>query len=299
MARYVKIGAAQMGPNNEGTSREEIVDRMLGLLEQAIGEGVEILAYPEMALTTYFPKRIRDDYDQFFETEVPPKAVEPLIRKAAQAGIACHIGFCEKDGARYFNTAILTDEQGQVCGKFRKIHLPGVTQPDGHAQVFEPYFFANGDTGFKVFPTQKAQVGIAICQDRRYPESYRCLGLLGAEIILIGYNTPLSPLALAQNELVLRAGAYQNGLFVVGIAKAGVEDGMELIGGSCIVNPFGEVVARTTTSGDELVAARIDLDQMIPSRKRWNFFGRRHPEHYGLLTEPVAPHLLDSGPRKH
>jgi predicted amidohydrolase len=105
--------------------------------------------------------------------------------------------------------------------------------------------------------------------------------------VLIGYNTPLAPLALAQNELVLRAGAYENSMFVVGIAKAGVEDGLELIGGSCIVNPQGEVIARATTIGDELVAARLDLDQMVPARKRWNFFGRRHPEHYGLLVEPV------------
>ena len=155
--------------------------------------------------------------------------------------------------------------------------------------MYEPYFFESGDTGFKVFPTAKAKVGIAICQDRRYPESYRCLGLQGAEIVLIGYNTPLSPLALDLNELCLRAGAYQNSLFVVGIAKAGVEDGMELIGGSCIVNPLGQVVAKAATTGDELVAARIDLDQMVPARKRWDFFGRRHPEHYGLVTEPVRP----------
>ncbi len=105
--------------------------------------------------------------------------------------------------------------------------------------------------------------------------------------MLIGYNTPLSPLALDLNELCLRAGAYQNNLFVVGIAKAGVEDGMELIGGSCIVNPMGQVVAKAATTGDELIAARIDLDQMVPARKRWDFLGRRHPEHYGLLTQPT------------
>ena len=81
MPRHVKVAAAQMGPNNEGTSREEIVERMLGLLEQAVAENVEILAYPEMALTTYFPKRVRDDYDQFFETEMPPKALAPLLQR--------------------------------------------------------------------------------------------------------------------------------------------------------------------------------------------------------------------------
>jgi N-carbamoyl-D-amino-acid hydrolase len=288
MARWVKVAAAQMGPINEGTSRDECVERMLALLEQAIADRVEIIAYPEMALTTYFPKRIRDDYDQFFETEVPPKALEPLLRRAREAGVAVHVGFCEKDGGRYFNTALLTDERGTLAGTYRKIHLPGRPSPDGFAQVYEVRYFETGNTGYRVFPTAKARVGIAICQDRRYPETYRCLGLGGAEIALIGYNTPLSPLALDQNELVLRAGAYENSLFVVGVAKAGVEDGLELIGGSCIVGPLGNVLARAATTGDELVAARLDLDWMTPARKRWDFFSRRHPQYYGAITQPVT-----------
>jgi predicted amidohydrolase len=133
-----------------------------------------------------------------------------------------------------------------------------------------------------------ARVGIAICQDRRYPESYRALALAGAEIILIGYNTPISALALDLNDLCLRAGAYANACWVVGIAKAGVEDGVELIGGSSIINPLGQIVAKATTTGDELVVSRIDLDQMTPVRKRWNFLGRRQPQHYASLLQPVT-----------
>lgn len=202
MPRYMKVAAAQMGPNQDGTPREAIVERMLGLLEQAIRDGVEVVAYPEMALTTYFP--------------------------------------------------------------------------------------AHGDTGYKVFDCAGAKVGVAICQDRRYPESYRCLALQGAELILIGYNTPISALALDLNELCLRSGAYANLCFVVGVAKAGVEDGVELIGGSCIVSPLGQVLAKASTTGDELVVARIDLDQIAPVRKRWNFLGRRQPQHYGTMLKPVT-----------
>src|SRR5256714_580030 len=288
MPRQIKVAAAQMGPNNEGTPREEIVERMLVLLESAAREGVELIAYPEMALTTYFPKKIRKDFDQFFETDVPPKALEPLLRRAAQARIAVHVGFCEKADGKYFNTALLTDRDGRIVGTFRKIHLPGTKAADGFAQVYEPYYFVHGDTGYKVFDACGAKVGIAICQDRRYPESYRALALQGAEIILIGYNTPISALALDLNELCLRSGAYANACFVVGIAKAGVEDGVELIGGSCVINPVGQVLARAATTGDELVVSRIDLDQMTPVRKRWNFLGRRRPEHYGLLLTPVT-----------
>src|SRR2546428_760817 len=232
MARIVTVAAAQMGPNQESSSREEIVERMLTLLDQARAQGVELVAYPEMALTTYFPKKIRKDFDQFFETEIPPKALEPLLRRAKEARIAVHVGFCEKADGKYFNTALLTDRDGRIVGTFRKIHLPGTKAADGFAQVYEPYYFAHGDTGYKVFDACGAKVGIAICQDRRYPESYRALALQGAEIILIGYNTPISALALDLNELCLRSGAYANACFVVGIAKAGVEDGVELIAAS-------------------------------------------------------------------
>jgi predicted amidohydrolase len=277
-----------MGPNNEGTPRDAIVERMLGLLEQAVREDVEVLVYPEMALTTYFPKKIRSDFDQFFETEVPPKALEPLLRRAAEARVAVHVGFCEKAGGRYFNTALLTDRDGRLCGTFRKIHLPGTKAPDGFAQVYEPYYFEHGDTGYRVWDCAGARVGIAICQDRRYPESYRALALQGAEIILIGYNTPGSALALELNDLCMRAGAYANACFVVGVAKAGVEDGVELIGGSCVINPVGQIIARAATTADELVACRIDLDQMAPVRTRWNFLGRRQPQHYGRLLDPVT-----------
>src|SRR5262245_65896277 len=96
MPRWLKMGAAQMGPNQDATRREAIVERMLALLEAAARDGVELIVYPEMALTTYFPKRIRHDYDQFFETEVPPKALEALLRRAAAARVAVHVGFCEK-----------------------------------------------------------------------------------------------------------------------------------------------------------------------------------------------------------
>ncbi|HEV2282265.1 MAG TPA: nitrilase-related carbon-nitrogen hydrolase, partial [bacterium] len=175
-------------------------------------------------------------------------------------------------------------------GRYRKIHLPGTNrvEPGVTGRVHEPYYFDSGDTGYQVYEMRPARIGIAICQDRRYSETYRCLGLAGAELVLIGYNTPAGPQALALNELVMRAGAYENHMFVVGVAKAGVEDGLELIGGSCIISPLGDVLARAATTGDELVTAEIDLDETRAARERWNFFARRHPEHYAVITAPVT-----------
>ena len=111
-------------------------------------------------------------------------------------------------------------------------------------------------------------IGMAICNDRRWPETYRVMGLQGAEMVVLGYNTPVhnppSPehdhLAHFHNELVMQAGAYQNGCWVVGVAKAGDEDGVRQIGNSIIVAPSGEIVAACVTEGDELAIARCDLD---------------------------------------
>lgn len=295
MARQITIAAAQLGPNNDGTPVETIVARMDRLMDEAIGAGVHVLAYPEMALSPYFPKRIRDDADRFFSHEVPPALLAPLVDKARRRGIVWYVGFCERNGSRRFNTAALFDERGAVRIRYRKIHLPGTNrvEPGVTGRVYEPYYFDPGDTGYRVAETGHARVGIAICQDRRYGETYRCLGLGGAEIALIGYNTPAGPRALELNELVMRAGAYENHLFVVGAAKAGIEDGLELIGGSCVISPLGEMRARAATIGDELVAATIDLDEARAARDRWNFFARRHPGHYAAITAPVAETARD------
>src|SRR5204863_8009903 len=117
---------------------------------------------------------------------------------------------------------------------------------DGVAHVCESYCLGHGDAGYRDWGCAGARVGIAICQDSGYPESYRALALQGAEIILIGYNTPISALALDLNDLCMRAGAYANACFVVGVAKAGVEDGVELIGGSSVINPLRQIVARAS-----------------------------------------------------
>ena len=111
-------------------------------------------------------------------------------------------------------------------------------------------------------------VGMAICNDRRWPETYRVMGLQGAELILIGYNTPVhnppapehDRLGDFHNHLVMQSGAYQNGTWVVGVAKAGDEEGIPMIGGSAIIAPTGEIVGRCVTEGDELAVAIADLD---------------------------------------
>ena len=135
---------------------------------------------------------------------------------------------------------------------------------------------------------------MAICNDRRWPETYRVMGLQGAELILIGYNTPLyfspdptqNPLQAFHNHLVMQAGAYQNGAWVVGVAKGGTEEGVESLAHTVIIAPSGQIVAQCITNGDELAVAQIDLDYCnLYKDTLFDFDRYRVPHHYALISE--------------
>jgi predicted amidohydrolase len=223
-----------------------------------------------------------------------------LFDAARKLNIGFHLGYAElahEDGRkRRFNTAILVDKSGQIIGKYRKIHLPGydAPRPGEPFQNLEKMYFEVGNLGFPVFRAFGGIVGMAICNDRRWPETYRVMGLQGVEMVVLGYNTPVhnppSPehdnLAHFHNALVMQAGAYQNGCFVVGVAKAGDEDGVRQIGNSSIIAPSGEIIAACSTEGDELAIARCDLDLTLSYKNTtFNFALHRQPQAYGLIVE--------------
>ncbi|MCQ0969890.1 N-carbamoyl-D-amino-acid hydrolase [Paracoccus sp. TK19116] len=302
--RQIVIGAAQMGPNQKSDSREVIVARMVALLEQAAAKGCTLVVFPELALTTFFPRWYMDDQaevDTWFEDEMPNEATRPLFDRARELGIAISIGYAEKtpDG-HHFNTQILTDRQAKIIGKYRKTHLPGHSDYD-HDRAFqhlEKRYFEPGDTGFPVWRTQDAIVGMLICNDRRWPEAYRVMGLQGVELVVLGYNTPsvnsqMGSEGLEQrlyhSELSMTAAAYQNATWVVGVAKAGDEDGHPLMGGSIIVDPNGYVVARAETEGDELLVHACDMDLCNFGKETiFDFERHRRIEHYGLITSQTG-----------
>jgi predicted amidohydrolase len=302
--REIVVGAAQMGPNQKADSREAIVARMLALLEEAGLAGCTLVVYPELALTTFFPRWYMEDQaevDRWFESEMPNNATRPLFDRARKLGIAISFGYAEltQDG-RHFNTQILTDRQANIIAKYRKIHLPGHSEYDTERafQHLEKRYFEPGDLGFPVWRTQDAVVGMLICNDRRWPESYRVMGLKGVELVILGYNTPSvnsqdsregEEKRLYHSELTMTAGAYQNSTWVVGVAKAGNEDGHSLMGGSIIVDPDGYVVERAGTTGDELLVHACDMDRSVFGKETiFNFARHRRIEHYGLIANQTG-----------
>jgi N-carbamoyl-D-amino-acid hydrolase len=306
MARLITVGAAQFGPIARQESRGLVVKRLLDLLGQAQGRGCDLVVFPELALTTFFPRWWMADQaeiDAFFEREMPGPETRPLFDEAARLGIAFCLGYAElirAGGAlRRYNTSILVDRAGRLVGKYRKVHLPGHAEhePSRPFQHLEKRYFDVGDLGFPVWRALGGVLGMCICNDRRWPETYRVMALQGVEMILLGYNTPAhDPPAPEQdalgpfhNHLVMQAGAYQNATWVVGVAKCGREEGCDLIGQSAIIAPSGEIVAQAATLGDELITARCDLDLTRSYKDTiFNFARHRRPEHYRLIVDRVG-----------
>src|SRR3989441_11567132 len=289
-----------MGPIHKADSRQAVVRRMLDLLDQAKAQKCDLVVYPELALTTFFPRWYMTEpaeVDAWFEREMPSPATRPLFTQAADYRIGLSFGYAEltADG-HHFNTSILVDRDGKIVGKYRKVHLPGHSEfdPERAFQHLEKRYFEPGDLGFPVWRTMGGILGMCICNDRRWPETYRVMGLQGVEMILLGYNTPAhnppAPehdlLGNFHNQLVMRAGAYQNGTWVVGVAKSGREEGCDMLGQSQIIAPSGETAAMGTTLEDELCVARCDLDLTRSYKETvFNFARHRRPEHYRLIVD--------------
>ena len=302
--RVVNVAVAQMGPIQRADSREAVVRRMLALMDEAKDKRADLIVYPELALTTFFPRWYMEDQaevNSWFERDMPGAATMPLFARAADYQMAMSFGYAEltPDG-HHFNTCVLTDKSSNIIGKYRKVHLPGHSEFDTERafQHLEKRYFEPGDIGFRVWRAMGGIFGMAICNDRRWPETYRVMGLQGVEMILLGYNTPAvnsqnsaegPEKRLFHNRLSVQSGAYQNATWVVAVAKAGSEDGFPLIGGSLIVDPNGEIVAEAKTEEDELLLYPCDLDATVFGKKTiFDFARHRRIEHYGLITSRVG-----------
>ena len=299
MSRIITVGAAQLGPIQKEHTRASAVERLIVLLRQASSNGCDLVVFPELALTTFFPRWFVDDIteaDHWYETSMPSPATQPLFDEARRLSIGFSLGYAEltPDGHR-FNTQILVEKDGTVVAKYHKVHIPGHEhhEPDRPFQHAERYYFEPGPEGFGVWKAFGARMGMMICNDRRWPESYRVMGLKGVEMILCGYNTPIhyvpdpsqDILQGFHNALVMQSGAYQNGTWVVGVAKGGTEEGVDSLGQTCIVAPSGQIVAQAYTTADELVVARCDLDWCSKYKETlFNFDKYRRPDVYGSIT---------------
>ena len=299
-----------MGPIQLAHTRAGVVERLIALLRSGHEQGCDLVVFPELALTTFFPRWFVHDIteaDHFYETSMPNAATQPLFDEAKRLQVGFCLGYAlletTADGVQHrWNVQSLVDRTGQIVATFKKVHIPGHEEyePDRPFQHAERYYFEPSPEGFGVWDAFEGRIGMMICNDRRWPESYREMGLQGVEMILCGFNTPLhyapdpsqDPLQGFHNSLVLQSGAYQNGTFVVGVAKGGLEEGVQSLAESMIIAPSGEILAKTATDGDEVVAADCDLDwcrQYTGTLFDMNRY--RRPEVYTHLTSQRGPTL--------
>lgn len=298
--RMIRTAAAQLGPIQKAEDRDSVVARMIALMDEAKSQDADLIVYPELALTTFFPRWYHEDRaeaDQWFEREMPGPATAPLFARAREHGMAMSFGYAElTPEGRHFNTSILVDRDGTIVGKYRKVHLPGHDEfdPERTHQHLEKRYFEPGDLGFPVWRMLGGILGMCICNDRRWPETYRVMGLQGVEMVVLGFNTPSVNSQrnaegieerLFHHRLSVQAGAYQNATWVVAVAKAGSEDGHHLTGGTLICDPNGKIVAELPGEADGVIVVPCDLDETRFGKETiFDFARHRRIEHYGRIT---------------
>lgn len=297
----LNIAVVQVGGINKSDEKEDTVLRLIDLMEKAVKRGAELVVFPELTLSSafFFGEWIEEisDIDQYLESSMPNASVQPLFDRARELNCGFYLGYGEKtpEGKRY-NASILVNQAGEIVGKYHKAHLPGHSDRRDYepTQVLEKRYFEEGETGFGVFDFHGVKIGMCICNDRRWPEVYRVMALQGAEVILLGYNTPTHVPGWLEEPhskmfahlLSIQAGAYQNGVFVAAAGKSGWEGPMHLIGGSAIVAPSGEILVKAAGEGDEVIVYQIDLEQAKAYRDGvFNFAEHRRPELYGLIVD--------------
>jgi predicted amidohydrolase len=296
LVRVLRAAAAQMGPTQKADSREHTLARMLKLLEEAASGGAGLVVFPELAFTTFFPRWLLEGemLDQYFERGMPNPAVQALFDRAHSARrLLCWL--CRADAG-------WSPLQLRNPGRSRRRHSRPLSRgafagldraAAGRAlpAARKKRYFEYGDLGF---PASRAGswghaiMGMMIYNDRRWPESWRVLRLQGVELVCIGYNSAAydpnggapedAGLRTFHSTLVTQANAYMNATWAISVAKAGEEGGSGLIGGSCIVDPNGRIVAQAESLADEVIVADIDLDLCRQGKdKMFNFAAHRRP----------------------
>jgi beta-ureidopropionase len=287
MARIVRSGLIQIGNKVDTEAsceahREGMIAAHIPFIEEAAQKGVQILCFEEIFTGPYFcPSQDSKWYD--LAEEIPNGPTTQLMMEYAKKhSMVIVVPIYEKDMTGvYYNTAAVIDADGKYLGKYRKNHIPQVKG------FWEKFFFKPGNTGYPVFDTAYAKVGVYICYDRHFPDGARCLGLNGAEIV---YNPSATVAGLSEYlwRIEQPAHAVANGYYVGAINRVGNEAPWnigEFYGQSYFVNPRGQIFAEASRDKDELLVADLDMDMIKEVRDLWQFYRDRRPETYGRLVD--------------
>jgi len=251
--------------------KERNLERAIKFTKIAIEKGAQIICYPELFSTHWFPKEM--DKRNFSYAENMNGPTITIMKKIAQdydVVLICPI--FEEDDGKFYNSAVIIDAGGVNLGCYRKIHIPQIPLWE------EKFYFSSGNLGFPVFKTKYATIGVQICWDNFFPEGTRILSLKGAQIIF----SPTAAAFASQKkwETVISSNAITNGIFIFRVNRVGSEEKQDFYGRSFCISPEGELVVEPTGMKEGIALIDIDLREIEQVRREWPFLRDRKPEEY-------------------
>ena len=282
--RKVKVAATQMSCSN---NIDENIAKAERLVRDAAEQGAQIILLQELFETLYFCQKEKACYYDLATELEHNKAVNHFKTIAKELEVVLPISFYEKKNYARYNSLAVIDADGEVLGKYRKSHIP-----DGPGYE-EKFYFNPGDTGFKVWNTRYAKIGVGICWDQWYPEAARCMALMGAEMLLyptaIGSEPHDSSIDSKDHwQMVMLGHAAANLMPVIASNRVGVEQdedsSITFYGSSFIAGPTGRKLVEAGRTEETVLVAEFDLDALEAQRIEWGIFRDRRPDQYGIIA---------------
>ncbi|MDR3600592.1 MAG: N-carbamoylputrescine amidase [Desulfosporosinus sp.] len=282
--RNVRVAATQMSCSG---SIEANIAQAEGLVREAAAKGAQIILLQELFETPYFCQKEKSAYYGYATELEQNKAVQHFRGVAKELQVVLPISFYEKKNYARYNSLAVLDASGEVLGKYRKSHIP-----DGPGYE-EKFYFNPGDTGFKVWNTRYAKIGVGVCWDQWYPEAARCMALKGAELLFyptaIGSEPQDGSIDSKEHWQACMLGhAAANLMPVVASNRIGVEEDEDskitFYGSSFIAGPQGNKLAEAGRGEAAVLVADFDLEQLELQRLEWGIFRDRRPDLYRIIS---------------
>ena len=290
--RKVKTAAVQMHCGRDVGENIALAEK---LVRQAAEGGAEIILLPELFERQYFCQERRYDYYAFAKPTEDNDAVKHFRKVAAELNIVLPVSFYERDGNVLYNSTAIIDADGTLLGVYRKTHIP-----DDHYYQ-EKFYFTPGNTGFKVWKTKFAVIGVGICWDQWFPETARCMAVQGAELLYfptaIGSEPILDVDSMPHWRRVMQGHSAANVVPVIAANRVGTEtvepseenggqkSALKFYGSSFITDATGGIIAECDRESDTVISAEFDLDETDELRLGWGLFRDRRPDKYGIISQ--------------
>ncbi|MDA3945182.1 MAG: N-carbamoylputrescine amidase [Helicobacteraceae bacterium] len=275
----VKVAAVQMAMDD---NKKTNIDKAEALVREASTHGAQVVLLPELFEGLYFCKDMDKKYFSWAKERERNPLIERFSALAKELDVVLPLSYFEKSGENYFNSLVMIDADGKVLENYRKTHIP-----DG-AGYEEKFYFEPGDTGFKVWTTKYAKIGVGICWDQWFPETARSLALMGAELIFyptaIGSEPEINVDSSAHWQRVQQGHAAANTVPVIAANRIAMEEGesctLTFYGSSFMTDCTGEKVAEASRDKEEIIYSDYDLEANKKQREYWGLFKDRRPDMY-------------------